>query len=813
MATVTDSNGNPVRSSSGAPVTSGDRNATQGSRSTATSPNIDINGAVTGVAQEAVSAVFNPIANTVGGMIGGSLGGLAGGLLGGVLGGLFGLNRNPLEEFASYNYVFTLSCLSNAELNLPDFTYRFFGPRNIILQTGGAPNKIMTLSELGGKVEFYIDDVEITHVITHNRQSKQADAANFEFKVFEPYSMGMFLEQLQTAALLSGHKNYIDAPFMLSIDFVGWDDAGNSKKLFGSSRHFPIKIIDVRFNVTEGGSTYDCVAVPYQHSKAFANSTQKANNDITIAGRTVEEALQSGLQSLTSILNTKALKNEEAGQISKADKFVIMFPTASSSAEESILGAKQPDGGATTEPGGEREEPLAAERKQELFESIGGAIDGDIPVDFDARIAETLGISIERSAVAESIRDYAQLDENINDIGKASLVVDPNASTDTPSADPQLCEMDGSPGQICRAQVTANERVKRFQFRAGTKIQNMIEEVLIASEWGQNIRQRLETPDANGMVDWFKIESQVFNMMDGATVDATGKEPSVIVYRVVPYKVSASRFNSPTKANPLGTLFSMVPREYNYIYTGENKDILDFDIRFDNAFFVAVGATRGQNGGANRRRGETSVASTNNEESPTVLNEGDSSGVSSSGTAKVNDSNETSTGQNGGASRTDNTNIQIARMFNDAILNSPSDLIEIDLKIWGDPFYLSDSGMGNYISAPGFNININADGAMEYTRSEVDIRLNFQSPLDYRPDGYMQFPGLGLAPVKAFSGLYQVVEVISNFSNGVFEQNLKCIRRRNQETDIGTLFTKGGNAVIQEGTEENVIDPNENGAT
>lgn len=817
MATVTDRNGNPVRDGNGNPVTSNDRNSTQGSRETNTSSNIDINGAAAGVGASAVSAVFNPIGNTVGGMIGGALGGLAGNLLGGVLGGLFGLNRNPLEEFASYNYIFTLSCLSNFELNLPDFTYKFFGPRNIILQSGGTPSKIPTLSELfngGGGTEYFIDDVEIVHVVTHNQRSKQSDAAQFTFKIFEPYSMGNLLEQLQTSAMIAGHKNYLDAPFMLSLDFVGIDDNGNAKKAFGSSRNFPIKIIDVRFSVTEGGSTYEVVASPYQQSRAFADSTQQALTDIQIQGRTVAEALQSGLESLTATLNTRALKNEESGQVSKADKFVIMFPTSSSSAEESILGIKLPDQGATVAPGNEREEPLAAERKRELFESIGGPAEGQIPADFDAKIKETLGISIERSAVAENIRDYAQLEENINSIGQSKLVTDPTEATEQTSGNAQLCEMGESPGQICRAQLQVSETTKSFQFTANTKIQTMIEEVLLASEWGQGIRERLEQPDANGMVEWFKIESQVFGMMDGKTVDQTGQEPVIIVYRVVPFKVSASRFNSPSKANPLGTLFAMVPREYNYIYTGENKDILDFDIKFDNAFFVAVGATRGQNSGGNRLRGQNSMTANNSSNNTnTRLNEGDSSGTSASGQRRVNDTTTTSSGQQGGAGQTENTNISIARMFNNAILNSPSDLIEIDLKIWGDPYYLSDSGMGNYIAAPSFNININSDGAMEYQRSEVDIRLNFQSPIDYAPDGYMQFPGLGLAPVKAFSGLYQVVEVISNFSGGVFEQTLKCIRRQNQEIDIMSIFTKGGNALVEEGTEENTIDPNENGAT
>ena len=52
------------------------------------------------------------------------------------------------------------------------------------------------------------------------------------------------------------------------------------------------------------------------------------------------------------------------------------------------------------------------------------------------------------------------------------------------------------------------------------------------------------------MVDWFKIESQVFESNDSATVDSTGKNPKVFVYRIVPYKANAGRFASPSKITP-----------------------------------------------------------------------------------------------------------------------------------------------------------------------------------------------------------------------------------------------------------------------
>ena len=109
---------------------------------------------------------------------------------------------NPLEPYATVNYIWTLSCLTVDELNRPDSTYRRYGPRKIICRSGGSGSaKVKTASELAyGGVEFYIDDVTVNTVITHNKGTKQADAINGSFKIFEPYSMGLFYETMQIAA-------------------------------------------------------------------------------------------------------------------------------------------------------------------------------------------------------------------------------------------------------------------------------------------------------------------------------------------------------------------------------------------------------------------------------------------------------------------------------------------------------------------------------------------------------------------------------------------------------------------------------------
>ena len=753
-----------------------------------------------GISQQ-IGQIGGPAAGVINALTGGGLGGLLAGLIGG-----FPPWPNELEKFASFNYIITLSCLNVIEFNLPDWTYRLYPPRNVICRSGGAADKTKTFYEVGGVTEYYIDDLEIVSMIAMTPAGKQSLPAEFTFKIYEPYSMGMFMQNLQTAALLGGHKNYLEAPFLLTVEFKGWDERGRSVSVPKSKRMFAIKMADVTFTVDEGGSSYDCIATKYP-DHAFSDQVQQVNTDIVIQGRTVEEVLQSGGQSLTTVLNTRLLNQQQSGQLPGVDSYVIMFPTENSSAAESILGGAANDAGATTTSEGSlRPEPFEEERRRELFTSITGIQNGDIPANFDQQLEQILGLSVERSQQFERIRDYAQRDENINNIGLSPIVQNYTDAGTVPMAQPNLAENEDAPGTVDRSQLQIPDELRQFTFSQGTKIQDIIEEILLSSEWGRQLTDRLENPDANNMVEWFMIQTQVFLTTDTASVSVTGSSPKIYVFRVVPYMVNASRLSSPSTPQPnQAGLLAQAAKEYNYIYTGENKDILGFDIKFDAAFHAAVSADLGQLRADSQTGGQSEINNANTD-TPTQLNQGSADTVSSTGSSRVMQTSRNRTGNRGGGGR-QHILTNIVRDFNDALVNSNADLVEVDLKIMGDPYYLSDSGIGNYIASPTNFINILSNGAMDALNSEVDVRLNFRTPLDIGKDGWMDFPGLGIFPVRAFSGLYQVAQVVSSFSGGEFTQDLKMIRRRNQEFDIRNIGARGGNSLIQQGTTENAISP------
>ena len=84
--------------------------------------------------------------------------------------------RNELDQFASYSSIFTLGCLTNLELNFPP-SYRTLGPLIKIIKSGGTGgNKVPTIYETDGQVEFFIEDVQIQTHMAPNTGTRHSNA-------------------------------------------------------------------------------------------------------------------------------------------------------------------------------------------------------------------------------------------------------------------------------------------------------------------------------------------------------------------------------------------------------------------------------------------------------------------------------------------------------------------------------------------------------------------------------------------------------------------------------------------------------------
>lgn len=759
---------------------------------------------LTSAANDLSNALQNPGA-LIGNAIGGALNKALGGALGGLIGGAGGFPKeNVLSKYASYNCVFTLGVLSENEVNFPDSTYRKSGPSIIILRSGGTGNRqIKTAVESQAKTtgEYFIEDVEIDTLVASNPKTKQTNATNISFKVIEPYSMGIFLQSLQMAALRGGWKNYLEAPFLLQLEFVGWDDNGRPLNIPRSKRMFPLKLSQADFSVTGGGSEYNVVAIPW-HEHVFSNEVQAVKTDADVKGATVLELLQTGPESLATILNNRELEQVKSGNKKVGNQYVILFPTEKGAEKQAIGSGSGAAKGATTAstPPDDlsQEREISQERKDELAASLTGVQNGKVPEDFDAELSKILGISIKRSNIGESIREFSEKPENINAIGNAKIVKSFLDSGKPYFGKPAFAVDKEKKGSFKRGSITVSDEGRRIQFKQNTKVQDIIEEIILLSDYARKFTT--EVPDDKGMKTWFKIETDHYVIPNPENVTKTGESAKVFLFKVVPYKVHTSRLASPTQA-PAGipALKSVAMRRYDYIYTGKNDDILNFDINFNAAFYNSILGDYGQLGKSQKLGAANSTVAP--EDTPKHGQaDGNEASVPGAGVAPAKLATGVNTGGSGSGA-TNHPENMVARSFNDSIVNSTTDLVTVDLQIWGDPFYIADSGMGNYDS-PTLGFNVTKDNTMEYQNGEIDVELYFRTPIDYGNDGTMKFPSAGSKAIGSFSGVYQVTTVKNQFNANKFTQTLSLIRRRNQEVegavDVGleSIIEKGLDAII-----------------
>tara|TARA_R110000851_G_scaffold293410_3_gene447951 strand:+ start:2278 stop:5397 length:3120 start_codon:yes stop_codon:yes gene_type:complete len=716
---------------------------------------------------------------------------------------------NELEGFASMNCLMTLSALTKDEVNDPDGTYRKSGvaENRIICRSGGSgTKKVKTAYEkvLGKTLEFFLDDLEFKSIMVADNDARNSNVTTLAFEVTEPYSMGLFLNTLKAAATLGGYANYIEATYMLTLEFVGTDEEGNMGVAPYSRRFLPIKLKTVRLKVSGSGSVYACTAY-LSNEQAMQDAVQQVKTDIAVTGATVRELLQSGGQSLTTILNTRLLDMQDKGQVNVADQYVIVFPEDRTSATgRPSAASSNSSSGATINPYGSMADGefggMASSSNQltraeltEQYRSITGDNEGEVPLNYDQYINSISGIVRSSTEFGSAFKDYANSDFATNIIGQAAIINNPVEAGQSPMGSMQYSQENIDRYPIFSrgsAELQTSGTNRMFKFRAGARIQDIIEEVLLVSSYGQALAGQLsDITNPTGMVQWYRIEADTYTVPENTEVLRTGTSPNIYVYRVVPYMVHSSVFSNPaTPAVGIGALKAEAAKEYEYIYTGRNKDILDFEI--DYRFAFQAGALADSASSSAQQRQGSAVQSTPNPHSSSYTAGGESAAEFVPVEGMVSQVEVINAGAiAGGGSEISNAEISIARNFNDRLVNSKNDLLMAELTIIGDPFYLSDNGAGNYHAGDTSYTNMTEDGTANYSNGQVHINILFRTPVDIDEDvGNYTFPE-DLLLVESFSGLYMVKTVMSTISKNQFTQTLSLNRVLNQQESSTTANT------------------------
>ena len=644
---------------------------------------------------------------------------------------------NPMEVFASSNVLWTFACLTPGQFNDPK-SYRNnpTALKNIVFSSAGRydADRVGTFF---GSPEYYINNFVMQTIIGANEATGNSNAVKFSFDIIEPHSMGLLLQSMQNAAVKAEYLSYLDnAPFVLRMDIQGFNELGQDLSQI-KPKYFVMKLSSTKFTVNEGGSVYKVEAIPYNH-QGFSDVINTTYSEVKLVASgpgLVFDLLSGGEGSLVAYLNDNEKKLKADGKITLTDEYVIQFPILSSDWQSSA-GSQAEIKRATADPGKEAKITAAAK-----YISQADVINKD-PQLLDKNYIASASLGFNQSSGGKAVFKRAgdQYDEKTGVLIRDGMTIDP--------------------------------KTRAFQFGQNQSLTAIINQIILSSEYATNaLKPNNLTPQ--GFIKWFKLDVQL-ELLDLDKL--TGDYAKKITFRVVPYLVHQSIFANATSA-PVGyaELMKDVVKDYQYIYTGQNVDILSFSIDINNLFYAGANP-KPEADAAKTATQDQNTSETKNASTKTGKGQAKEVQGAQTGRSRPKRDPRLLKGFKGGSDyKTVEQNV--AENFQEAFISgSSADMVTVNLEILGDPYWLIDSGMSNYfVGAASPTAQITDDGTMNYESGNVYIYISFRTPADINQEkGLYDFSVSGKE--SAFGGIYRVVSCENTFNDGNWKQKLKCIR-------------------------------------
>jgi hypothetical protein len=209
---------------------------------------------------------------------------------------------NPLHRFASYTYSWSLWCLSPKDYNE---LMNSLGPEEAL--TWKPSNKSFVVAQDGGRfpgenfrqpgtlgLNYHIQNVQFDTIIAPNKTSRSSNTIRGSLTILEPY--GVTLIDSLVAASFDGKtfNNYCENPYMLQLEFFGYDDNGeqipkSTSDITTYNKRFPIRIVTMKLEVTTRGTEYKIDFVPSGGMAHQSTTYSTTPRQFDIVASSVEE--------------------------------------------------------------------------------------------------------------------------------------------------------------------------------------------------------------------------------------------------------------------------------------------------------------------------------------------------------------------------------------------------------------------------------------------------------------------------------------------------------------------------------------------
>ena len=632
---------------------------------------------------------------------------------------------NQLDDFASYNALFTISGLNADEISRPALLNN--KPHDIIARSGGIgafdngprdnldadSEKILAENNrMKGAVEksqrvlsqnrdLYIRNVSMDALPSLNSSRRLTSVTKINIEIVEPAGITL-LERIRGAAVNNGFLDHLDAPYLLTVDFQGFDELGRVaglEKSKATKRLIPIKIIDMQMDVNQAGTVYNLVAIPWVEF-GFVDTYNKlrTSGDLYPQNSRIKDVAVA----LERLLN-KQNQDEEGQQVEKgkADEYRVVIDKR-----------LNPDHFINID--------LLSQTGMYRQEQVSG----EPPTAF-MRLTSGMAVTKILEELMKGTPDFTDL------------------------------------------------KFEEFREKCATGLGAVQE---------QGGAQAVYEKAKDFYFDYFRVRTQVETLGEFDTVRSTNRKR--ITYIVEPFKVHAYSLAIPGVST--GDNFNaFVFKTYNYIFTGENINILDLNINYRVAYFQA----RLKDFEATDERKNVIANQTGKNTGTTTAKD-----IFCDGNFLLK--SEPSTTKSEGTGKTGGTSTQLDS-FLDSLTNPLADMVNIQMEILGDPAWISQSQFipldtsGLFKEAGSYQ-----DTNTNYWRGAADaiwnptlrcyntdvaqpiIMLNFRMPTDLNDQtGVYELQSTQSAE---FSGLYRVIRVEHNFTDGQYRNILHLTRFNNQ---------------------------------
>ena len=605
---------------------------------------------------------------------------------------------NSLASMATYTYQLSIYLMTPEQFStMSAEETKSVAGLSLLMQSGGSGGGGLE-ADLNGAtrnrhfdLDYFIEDLEMESLMPRAVRGA-TNQTRLNFKIVEPYGF-TFIERLKNATrdISESTSDFIKQHYLMVIRFHGYDDEGNQ-----ISSQPAVDSTGIDNNRSDKNSVNEKF-IPFK----FSNITTRAT---TGAVEYVCEALP--------VNHFEALSQKRA---------TIPFQVE-----------------------------IKGQTLQNLFM---GTSDLEVDTKTSKRAIST-GLM---DALNKQQKEYVKTkSQSIADEYKVTFVGSNMGSQKVmPPGDVAKPRTASSPSTTSSLLTNSKGQVEKETFTvsvtAGQQLQQSIDGILKTSQYITNqqtmqynvVKKEWQTKAGNPVLAWYKITTK----LESKGYDKIRKDFAYkIEFVITPQQVTDTKSPAFPKDR-----FRGVHKKFNYWFTGENTEVLDYEVEFNALYYTSLSPNF-----SNESRESQQLAAD------------EASFEQASGAVGPPDQSS----QNGVGESAD----EAARAA--SVLYSPVDFARMEMTILGDPDFIQQGDIF-YRAGKNFSPFLN-DGSLNYDSQEVFCEVNYNTIEDYNEEtGEAKPKEILLKSVDQYvrtntKGLiYQIISVKNKFIKGTFTQELE----------------------------------------